>query len=96
MAYHSLRSFLERLERAGELVRVREPVDPVLEMAALADRAAKQGGPALLFENTGRGSLPGRDEPVRDRAPHAPGRSPARTWKRPRESCASSCTWRPR
>jgi 4-hydroxy-3-polyprenylbenzoate decarboxylase len=51
MAYRSLREFLDRLERAGELVRVREPVDPVLEMAALADRAAKQGGPALLFEN---------------------------------------------
>ena len=61
MAYRSLRSFLERLERAGELVRVRELVDPVLEMAALADRAAKQGGPALLFENPGgdaRRSLP--------------------------------------
>jgi 4-hydroxy-3-polyprenylbenzoate decarboxylase len=51
MAYRSLREFLDRLERAGELLRVREPVDPVLEMAALADRAAKQGGPALLFEN---------------------------------------------
>jgi 4-hydroxy-3-polyprenylbenzoate decarboxylase len=51
MAYRSLREFLDRLERAGELVRVREPVDPVLEMAALADRAAKQGGPALLFES---------------------------------------------
>ncbi|HET7753679.1 MAG TPA: menaquinone biosynthesis decarboxylase [Anaeromyxobacteraceae bacterium] len=55
MGYRSLRQFLDRLERAGELVRVAEPVDPVLEMAALADRAAKQGGPALLFENP-RGS----------------------------------------
>jgi 4-hydroxy-3-polyprenylbenzoate decarboxylase len=51
MGYRSLRQFLDRLERAGELVRVVEPVDPVLEMAVLADRAAKQGGPALLFEN---------------------------------------------
>ncbi|HVI92893.1 MAG TPA: menaquinone biosynthesis decarboxylase, partial [Anaeromyxobacter sp.] len=51
MAYRSLREFLDRLENAGELVRVKEPVDPVLEMAALADRAAKQGGPAFLFEN---------------------------------------------
>ncbi|HET6414211.1 MAG TPA: menaquinone biosynthesis decarboxylase [Anaeromyxobacter sp.] len=50
MAYRSLREFLDRLERAGDLVRVRDPVDPVLEMAALADRAAKQSGPALLFE----------------------------------------------
>jgi 4-hydroxy-3-polyprenylbenzoate decarboxylase len=52
MAYRSLREFLDRLERAGDLLRVREPVDPVLEMAALADRAAKQGGPALLFEQS--------------------------------------------
>src|SRR6476619_2257949 len=51
MAYRSLRHFLERLEAAGELVRVKEPVDPRLEMAALADRAGKQGGPALLFES---------------------------------------------
>jgi 4-hydroxy-3-polyprenylbenzoate decarboxylase len=50
MAYRSLRQFLERLEAAGDLVRVREPIDPVLEMAAIADRAAKQGGPAFLFE----------------------------------------------
>jgi 4-hydroxy-3-polyprenylbenzoate decarboxylase len=60
MAYRSLRAFLDRLEGAGELVRVAEPVDPVLEMAALADRAAKQGGPALLFENV-RGRPPGLD-----------------------------------
>ncbi len=58
MAYRSLRQFLDRLEKAGELVRVGEPVDPVLEMAAIADRAAKQGGPALLFERPGAGSLP--------------------------------------
>ena len=58
MAYRSLRHFLERLERAGELVRVEDEVDPVLEMAALADRAAKQGGPALLFTNPRGGGLP--------------------------------------
>jgi len=58
MAYRSLSEFLDRLERAGELVRVRETVDPVLEMAALADRAAKQGGPALLFERPARGRFP--------------------------------------
>ncbi len=60
MAYRSLREFLDRLERAGELVRVKEPVALELEMAALADRAAKSGGPALLFESVaGRpGSMP--------------------------------------
>src|SRR5512138_3961640 len=58
MAYRSLAEFLDRLERAGELVRVRERVDPVLEMAAIADRAAKQGGPAFLFENPATGKFP--------------------------------------
>jgi 4-hydroxy-3-polyprenylbenzoate decarboxylase len=58
MSYRSLAEFLGRLEKAGELVRVREKVDPVLEMAALADRAAKQGGPALLFENPASGAFP--------------------------------------
>src|SRR5512141_2380596 len=58
MAYRSLAEFLDRLEKAGELVRVREEVDPVLDMAALADRAAKQGGPALLFERPAKGAFP--------------------------------------
>jgi 4-hydroxy-3-polyprenylbenzoate decarboxylase len=47
--------FLSALEQAGELVRVKAFVDPVLEMAEVADRMAKSrnGGKALLFENTG-------------------------------------------
>ena len=45
-------TFLQQLEARGELRRVAAEVDPVLEMGAIADRAAKQprGGPALLFE----------------------------------------------
>ncbi len=50
MAYRSLREFLDRLEGAGEFVRVKDRVDPVLEMAALADRAAKQGAPRAPHE----------------------------------------------
>lgn len=51
MAYDGLRDWLRALERAGELKRVRAAVSPVLEMAEIADRAVKSGGPALLFEN---------------------------------------------
>src|SRR5512134_880000 len=58
MAYRSLRQFLDRLEKAGELVRVKEAVDLRLDMAALADRAAKQQGPALLFERPSSGAFP--------------------------------------
>jgi 4-hydroxy-3-polyprenylbenzoate decarboxylase len=53
--YRSLREFALRLEQAGELVRVRQELDPKLEIAALADRVVKRAGPALLFENV-RGS----------------------------------------
>ncbi|MDR2885275.1 MAG: menaquinone biosynthesis decarboxylase [Rikenellaceae bacterium] len=55
--FNSLTEYIKRLEAAGELVRVGVPVDPVLEMAEIADRAAKSPGegPALLFENTGTG-----------------------------------------
>jgi 4-hydroxy-3-polyprenylbenzoate decarboxylase len=49
---------MKALERAGELKRVEAELSPVLEMAEIADRAAKSGkgtkdagGPALLFEN---------------------------------------------
>ena len=46
----SLREFVELLRREGELAVVKAPVDPYLEMAEIADRASKAGGPALLFE----------------------------------------------
>ena len=51
----TLRDFIHILEQQGELVRIREFVDPVLEIAEITDRFCKQpgGGKALLFENTG-------------------------------------------
>ncbi|MGQ3017581.1 UbiD family decarboxylase [Phenylobacterium sp.] len=51
MAYRSLREFIAKLEAAGELVRVSEPVSTVLEMTEIHRRLLKQGGPAVLFEN---------------------------------------------
>src|SRR6202789_1386684 len=58
LAYNDLRDWIKQLEKAGELKRITAEVDPVLEMAEIADRAAKlghgtakAGGPALLFEN---------------------------------------------
>jgi 4-hydroxy-3-polyprenylbenzoate decarboxylase len=50
MPANSLADFLEELERAGELSRVSVEVDPELEAAAITDRIAKSGGPALFFE----------------------------------------------
>ena len=58
MAYESLRDWISALAKAGELKRITVEVSPILEMAEIADRAAKlgkgtdrAGGPALLFEN---------------------------------------------
>lgn len=39
------------LEKNGQLVRIKEEVDPCLEMAAIHLRVYEAGGPALLFEN---------------------------------------------
>ena len=52
MAYRSFRHFLERLEQAGELTRVADPVDTNLLITEWADREMKSpgGGKALLFE----------------------------------------------
>ena len=45
-----LRSWIQLLERQGELVRVSAEVDPDLEITEIVDRTVKSGGPALLFE----------------------------------------------
>jgi 4-hydroxy-3-polyprenylbenzoate decarboxylase len=51
MAYHSLEACLVDLEKHGHLVRIKEEVDPYLEMAAIHLRVYEMRGPALLFEN---------------------------------------------
>ena len=50
MHYQNLSEFIAALEKAGELKRIPFEVDPHLEITEFADRAAKSGGPALLFE----------------------------------------------
>jgi 4-hydroxy-3-polyprenylbenzoate decarboxylase len=51
MSYISLEECLLGLEKNGQLVRIKEEVDPYLEMAAIHLRVHEAGGPALLFEN---------------------------------------------
>ncbi|MEN8122510.1 MAG: menaquinone biosynthesis decarboxylase [Bacteroidota bacterium] len=55
MAYKSLNDFIQTLEKEGELIRIREFVNPELEITEVTDRVSKMqgGGKALLFENTG-------------------------------------------
>jgi 4-hydroxy-3-polyprenylbenzoate decarboxylase len=49
----TLNEFVQAIDAAGELVRVRQPVKAHLELCEIADRVMKQpgGGPALLFEH---------------------------------------------
>src|SRR5437773_2971787 len=56
--YSDLRDFLGALQRAGELARVRAPVDPTLEVSEIVSRTVRSGGPALLFEQPTRGDMP--------------------------------------
>ncbi len=51
MAYRSMEECLLDLEKNGQLVRIKEEVDPHLQMAAIHLRVHEAGGPALLFEN---------------------------------------------
>ncbi len=55
MAYKDLQELVHVLEAENELIRVKEFVDPLLEIAEVTDRFSKQpgGGKALFFEDTG-------------------------------------------
>jgi len=46
---HDLRSYLNLLQREGELLQIDEEVSPYLEIAEIHRRVIAQGGPALLF-----------------------------------------------
>lgn len=51
MKYYSLQDCIEDLEKNGHLIRIKEEVDPNLEMAAIHLRVFEKNGPAILFEN---------------------------------------------
>ncbi len=50
MAYSSLREAVRDLEKNGMLLRIREEVDPNLEMAEIHRQVYDRQGPAILFE----------------------------------------------
>lgn len=51
MIYKSTLDCVNDLEKNGHLVRIKEEVDPNLEMAAIQLRVFENGGKAVLFEN---------------------------------------------
>jgi 4-hydroxy-3-polyprenylbenzoate decarboxylase len=53
MAYKGLTGFIDELAKRDELRKIKEYVNPELEITEITDRITKSGGKALLFENTG-------------------------------------------
>ena len=51
MTYTCTKDLIDDLDQHGHLIRIRVPVDPDLEMAAIHRRVYAAGGPALFFEN---------------------------------------------
>ncbi|WP_198439380.1 4-hydroxy-3-polyprenylbenzoate decarboxylase [Moritella sp. F3] len=58
MKYKDLRDFIALLESKGQLKRIKQEIDPYLEMTEICDRTLKAGGPALLFENPKGHTMP--------------------------------------
>jgi 4-hydroxy-3-polyprenylbenzoate decarboxylase len=59
MTFESLRDYMEALDKAGLLKRIKTKVSPNLEVAEIMRRAMyAQGHPAVLFENVQDSSMP--------------------------------------
>lgn len=58
MGYKSLADCVADLEKHGHLIRIKEEVDPYLEMAAIHLRVYEQQGPALYFEKVKGSKFP--------------------------------------
>ncbi|MDA0716563.1 MAG: UbiD family decarboxylase, partial [archaeon] len=50
MAWRTLRRWVDHLDKRGELLRLKQPVDVEYEAGAIADLLVKNDGPAVLFE----------------------------------------------
>lgn len=59
MSYRSLRDCVKDLERNGHLIRIKDEVDPELEMAEIHRRVFEKGGPAIFYERIKGSPFPG-------------------------------------
>ena len=58
MQYKDLREFIDQLEKDGDLKRIKQKIDPNLEITEISDRTLRLKGPALLFERAGDSTIP--------------------------------------
>lgn len=58
MNYRSLKECVLDLEKHGMLVRIKDEVDPDLEMAEIQRRVSRAKGPAIFYEKVKGSSFP--------------------------------------
>ena len=58
MSYRNLQACVTDLEKNGHLIRIKDEVDPYLQMAAIHLRVFENEGPAILFENVKGSKFP--------------------------------------
>jgi len=58
MSYPSLQACITDLEKHGHLIRIKQEVDPYLQMAAIHLRVFEHKGPAILFEKVKGSNFP--------------------------------------
>lgn len=51
MPYRDLREFIDRLGKEGELIRIKEELNPEFEVSAILRELGTKQSPAALFEN---------------------------------------------
>ena len=58
MGYSSLKECIDDLEKHGHLIRIKEEVDPFLEMASIQLREYQKAGKAIYFEKVKGSKFP--------------------------------------
>lgn len=56
--FNDLSSYIDFLDKIGDLKRIKVEVDPVLEISEISSKTIENEGPALLFENVKGSSFP--------------------------------------
>ncbi len=58
MIFENLQEYIEALRKRGELLVIKDEIDPVYEMGYIADRLVKSGGSAVLFKKPKGSTIP--------------------------------------
>ena len=56
--FNDLGTYIDFLDRIGDLKRIKSEVDPILEISEISCKTIESNGPALLFENVKGSTYP--------------------------------------